>query len=142
MATWQGGPCPQCGDDMPPALIHCQSCRALLNPELETDSVEIPAFMPLQEIETMVEVAPTGHYISCPICSKELRIHGKYRGLHVACKFCSGNFEYETQSGNVAVQAMYSSCPHCSQEIRAATKYLGMKVCCKHCNGKIHLVKN
>lgn len=24
---WPGGPCPQCGDDMPAKVIHCQTCR-------------------------------------------------------------------------------------------------------------------
>ena len=39
--AWQGGPCHQCGDDMPANLVHCQTCRALLNSELTEDSVEI-----------------------------------------------------------------------------------------------------
>ena len=31
-----------------------------MNPDLKTDSVEIPEFIPLQEIGSMVEVKPKG----------------------------------------------------------------------------------
>jgi len=31
-----------------------------MNPDLKTDSVEIPEFIPLQEIGSMVEVNPKG----------------------------------------------------------------------------------
>lgn len=138
MAAWPGGPCPQCGEDMPENLIHCQVCRALLNSELEHDSVEIPVFIPLQEIDTMSEVISRGHYIQCPTCAKELRINGKYIGQKVQCKFCAGSFAY--QQDKVKVVAVYSACPHCQDEIRAAKKYLGMKVACKHCHGKLTLI--
>ena len=142
MSAWPGGPCPGCGEFMPENLIHCQVCRALLNSELKSDTVEIPQFIPLQEIDTMVEVGATGHYILCPECSKELRIHGKYIGQTVQCKFCSGHFQYKHSSPKLDVVAIYAPCPHCSEELRAATKYLGMKVACKHCNGKIHLTQD
>ena len=125
---------------MPEKLIHCQVCRALLNTELNDDSVEIPEFIPLQEIESMAEVTAAGHYIECGQCKKELRINKKYVGRNVQCKFCGGTFAYEPSSTTIV--AVYSKCPHCSEEIRAALKYLGLKVACKHCSGKINLVKN
>ena len=124
---------------MPEMLIHCQNCRALLNLELDADSVEIPEFIPLQEIDSMAEITPAGHYIQCTRCCKELRINRKYIGQKVQCKFCDASFDYQTD-GNIRTVAMYSKCPHCSEEIRAAVKYLGMKVACKHCGGKIELL--
>ena len=138
MAVWPGGPCPGCGDDMPPALVHCQSCRALLNQDLKTDSVVIPEFMPLEEISTMIEVEPRGHYVVCPKCSEELRINAKYVGKQVACKHCESQFVHNNPSSKL--KAFYGKCPHCSEEIRASMKYLGMKVACKHCGGHIHCV--
>lgn len=137
MPAWPGGACPGCGDHMPPNLIHCQVCRALLNTELETDSVEIPAFIPLQEIETMLDVELSGYYIGCPICERELRIHRKYIGQDVQCKHCSGQFPFEIADQRIRVAAFYTACPHCSEELRAHTKYLGARVACKHCGGKI-----
>jgi hypothetical protein len=125
---------------MPVNLIHCQSCRTLLNQDLEPDSVEIPAFIPLQEIATMVEVTPVGYYVGCPHCEQELRIAGKYVGERVQCKFCGGQFVLDLADRKVNTLAFYTKCPHCSEELRAAQKYLGMKVACKHCGGKIHVV--
>ena len=137
MPSWPGGPCPQCGENMPENLIHCQVCRALLNDELEADSVEIPEFIPLQEIDSMAEVSANGHYVQCDQCKKELRINKKYAGKNVQCKFCGGTFNYTGEGAKVV--AIYSKCPHCAEEIRAALKYVGMKVACKHCSGKIDL---
>ena len=57
MPPWPGGPCPSCGEEMPERLIHCRTCRTLLNTDLDPDSVEIPAFVPLQEIETVAGTA-------------------------------------------------------------------------------------
>ncbi len=136
MTAWPGGPCPQCGDEMPERLIHCQSCRALLNPQLKTDSVQLPEFIPLREIESMVDLIPKGNYVLCSSCKKELRIHNKYIGQKVQCKFCKTPFSYDEA---VEVTALYGKCPHCEEEIRAALKYQGVKVACKHCNGKIQL---
>lgn len=140
MPAWPGGPCPACGEEMPPQLIHCQSCRALLNPELESDSVEIPAFVPLQEISAMVEIELDGYYVLCPACRRELRINRKYVGKKVACKHCNAPFALDLAQGAVTLKAFYASCPHCRQELRAAPKYLGEKVVCKHCGGHIHFV--
>ena len=136
MPAWPGGPCPQCGENMPENLIHCQTCRALLNDELKADSVQIPEFIPLQEIESMVQLVLNGNYVLCSSCDKELRIHNKYIGQRVQCKFCKTPFTYDEK---VEVKAMYGHCPHCQEEVRAALKYSGMKVACKHCDGKIQL---
>ena len=140
MPAWTGGACPQCGEYMPEKLVHCQNCRTLLNPDLEPDSVEVPAFIPLQEIATMVEVELAGYYVGCPKCDRELRISSKYEGERVQCKFCTGQFVLDTNSPKVKINAFYTSCPHCSDELRAAMKYVGTKAACKHCGGKIHIV--
>ncbi len=50
MPAWPGGACPDCGDHMPANLITCQTCRALLNSELKVSFVDIPEFIPLQEV--------------------------------------------------------------------------------------------
>jgi len=140
MPVWTGGACPQCGEHMPENLIHCQNCRALLNLDLESGVVEVPEFIPLQEITTMVEVEMAGYYVACPNCTRELRINRKYSGERVQCKFCSGQFVLDLSNPKVKVNAFYTACPHCSDELRAAPKYMGTKVACKHCGGKLHLV--
>jgi predicted RNA-binding Zn-ribbon protein involved in translation (DUF1610 family) len=140
MPTWPGGPCPTCGDVMPERLVRCRSCRTLLNTDLEPDSIEVPEFIPLQEIESMVDVELAGYYIGCPHCKRELRVGGKYVDENVQCKFCESQFTMDFSNPKLKMQAFYSTCPHCKQELRAAPKYLGMKVACKHCGGKIHLV--
>lgn len=142
MPAWPGGPCPQCGEDMPENLIHCYNCRSLLNPDLQPDSVEVPKFIPLREIATMIEVEPVGLYVTCPACHKELRIHGKYVGQRVACKHCSKAFVLEPDRNGVEIAGLYTQCPHCSEELRIARKYLGQKVACKHCGGHIHFVEH
>ena len=134
LGAWQGGPCHQCGDDMPANLIHCQTCRALLNSELTEDSVEIPAFVPLKEIDPTQIVTPRGHYVECPGCSEELRISARYKGAAVACRFCDHGFTYDS---SVMVTALYSNCPHCEKELRAATKYTGQNVACRFCSGPL-----
>jgi len=132
--AWQGGPCPSCGDDMPANLVHCQSCRALLNSELTEDSVEIPKFVPLKEIDPTQIVAANGHYVECPGCQEELRINRKYQGAAVACRFCQHSFGYDEA---VTVTAVYSDCPHCQKELRASLKYTDQNVACRHCSGAL-----
>jgi len=134
--AWPGGPCPQCGDEMPARLVHCRSCRAMLNSELTEDSIVIPDFFMLPEVTDLKSAASRGCYIPCPGCSEELRIHNKYRGQRVQCKHCNRPFVYGPQ---IPVHATYMPCPHCEQEIRAAVKYLGSKVACLHCSGHIEL---
>ncbi|MGH7130227.1 MAG: hypothetical protein ACREIV_16780, partial [Planctomycetaceae bacterium] len=121
-------------------LIHCQNCRALLNPDLERDSVEIPEFVPLPEIVAMVEASPQGYYVACPQCRKELRIHRKYVGRNVRCKFCGHAYGLELDAARPP-SAFFTACPHCSEELRANWKYMGQKVVCKFCGGSIHFVE-
>lgn len=142
MPNWPGGECPSCGEWMPPNQVRCRNCRTLLNEDLKPDSVEIPQFVPLQEVDSMVEVSPSGYYILCPHCDKELRINRKYIGQGVSCKFCAGSFRFDLSSPTAKPVAFYSDCPHCQEELRVAIKYLGMKVACKLCSGKLHFVPN
>lgn len=142
MPTWPGGPCPECGEDMPGNLVHCRTCRALLNTDLVADSVEIPEFIPLPEIEAMVEVELMGYYLACPHCKRELRVNAKYLDEKVQCKFCDSQFTMDFSNPKLSMEAFYCTCPHCQEELRAAPKYMGMKVACKHCGGKIHFVEH
>lgn len=129
-----------CGDDMPENLIHCQSCRALLNSELLSDSVEIPQFIPLKEIEATVEVKPRGHYVACPQCGESLRINKKYIGKSVFCKYCDAPFQHTVNPNGKMLKAYFTNCPHCDKELRAAPKYMGKKLLCKHCSGQINFM--
>lgn len=140
MPAWPGGPCPQCGEDMPAALVHCFNCRTLLNPDLQEDSVEIPAFVPLEEIEAMSEVEAAGYYVGCPKCHQELRVARKYVGQRVQCKFCKVPFALDLSDRAAQVQAFFAPCPECHEELRAAAKYMGQKVACKFCGAKIQFV--
>jgi hypothetical protein len=142
MPAWPGGPCPQCDEFMPENLIHCQSCRALLNEELRTDTVEIPEFIPLAEINSMVEVPVKGYYVECPHCSHELRVNGKYVGMRVVCKICKAQYDLKIHSPDLVVKAFFADCPECHEELRVSQKYLGQKVACKHCQGRIQFVSN
>ncbi len=126
---------------MPPNLIHCFNCRTLLNTDLDSDSVEIPKFTPLQEIAAMEDVIPAGYFVVCPHCREELRIARKYLGQWVACKHCRGQFHFETESGGSQTRAFFAKCPGCDEELRASPKYLGQKVVCKHCGGNLRFVE-
>lgn len=141
MSEWTGGPCPACGEWMPPMQVRCRECRQLLNPELSADSVEIPEFFPLQELDSMIEIAPKGIFTSCSQCKQELKIAYKYLGERVQCKFCQAPFRLESTSPKVRQADVYSSCPHCEQQLRFAQKYLGVKVACRFCNGKLQVLK-
>lgn len=136
--AWPGGPCPQCGEDMPARVVHCRTCRALLNNELTEDSVEIPLFIPLPELDVVAAAPPKGHYVVCPGCEEELRIHVKYKDQRVQCKHCQKPFRYDA---TVKVNAMYTQCPHCKNEIRASARYIGSKVGCRFCGGHLELLK-
>ena len=121
---------------MPANVVHCVTCRALLNSELTEDSVEIPEFIPLPEIQIMKITKARGHYVRCGGCSEELRINAKYIGAKVQCRHCNHTFEYDTDVEQVAI---YTSCPHCSEEIRASTNYIGKNVACRFCQGPLKL---
>ncbi|MFN0195175.1 MAG: hypothetical protein ACKVT0_00390 [Planctomycetaceae bacterium] len=141
MPAWPGGPCPICSEYMPEHLVHCQSCRALLNPDLMQDSVELPAFQPLQEIIVMIDVVPDGLFVHCPKCNEQLRISRKYIGQNIQCKLCSQPFVLDLSAPAFKSYAVFAKCPHCEKELRASEKYLDAKVACKHCRGKIKLTK-
>jgi len=142
MPAWPGGPCPDCGEEMPPAIIHCRSCRKLLNTDLEHDSVEVPEFMPLQELDTMIEIRPAGLFVECPKCEQELKINRKYLAQRVQCKFCDVDFRLDPASPNVMGADVFSKCPHCEKELRFARKYVGVKVACRFCGGKLHVIND
>lgn len=139
MKAWPGGPCPDCGEEMPANLVHCRMCRALLNPDLHRSDVEIPAFFELKEIDSVKEVELAGFHIQCPHCEQELRINRKYTGQAVACRFCSGQFKLELRDRRVRLRACYAACPHCEKELRLAAKYVGQKVSCKFCDGHVRI---
>lgn len=142
MPAWPGGPCPSCGEDVPENLIRCFNCRTLLNSDLVSDSVEIPTFVPLQELDVIVDAAPVGYFVGCPHCDKELRISKKYVGQKVICKHCEGSFPLLlAPHGKVEMLAFYTPCPACHQELRASSKYFGQKVACKHCGGHLNFVE-
>lgn len=141
MPAWPGGPCPNCGHDMPENMVHCRECRTLLNEDLESDSVEIPVFQPLQELDHQVEVFPLGIYVRCPECRNELRIAEKYIGSRVACKFCQHAFAMNLQDGSLRHLGYFCECPHCQEKLRLASKFVGVKVACKFCHGRIRLMK-
>lgn len=142
MAAWQGGPCPDCGDDMPPNMLRCMTCRAWLNPELTRPEPTVPDLFDLPEIEpgqvTRLSEA-AGHYVVCPECQKELRIASNYFGQRVGCKFCQHPFELSFDDPKLRRVGVYVSCPHCQEELRAARKYLGNEVVCRFCSGSILL---
>lgn len=140
MPAWPGGPCPVCGEDMPENLVHCQACRALLNDDLDPDSIHVPEFIPLQELDSMIEVSPRGYFVICSSCDQELRINRKYIGKRVQCKLCESPVDLDLNSGKSIVKAFFADCPHCSKELRAAMKYMDTKASCKFCEGAIHFV--
>lgn len=140
MPAWPGGPCPQCGVDMPPRLIHCQNCRHLLNQDLRRDSVVIPAFVPLKEITLAPTVAPRGFYEDCHACGRELKIQRRFVGSQVRCKFCQAGFHISEDLGpNPQRDSYYAKCPHCREKLRIGAKYLGKQVSCKHCRGELKI---
>lgn len=140
MPPWPGGPCPTCGEDMPQNMVRCRKCRTLLNSDLDPDSVEIPAFVPLQEIESFQAVNPVGCYLLCPHCDSELRMSIKYVGAGVSCNHCKGTFKIDPINESTRPRGFYCDCPQCKQRLRLSRKYLDVKVACKFCSCKIKLV--
>src|SRR3954468_24124011 len=113
MPAWPGGNCPDCGEYMPEKLIHCQSCRALLNSDLGPGNIVVPEFIPLPEVEVMVDVEAQGFFVGCPSCHRELRINRKFLGSTVSCNHCQGNFNFDLDASGVKLVAFYARCPHC-----------------------------
>jgi uncharacterized protein (DUF983 family) len=126
---------------MPKNLVHCQRCRTLLNTDLKESRVMRPGYMPLREIARLVDVVPSGYYIACPRCTRELRVSRKYTGERVQCKLCAAPFRLDYENAGLVRSAFFARCPHCSEELRAAQKYLGMNVACKHCGGAIRFLQ-
>jgi uncharacterized protein (DUF983 family) len=140
MTAWPGGECPACGEWMPPNMVHCRECRQLLNLDLARDSVEIPEFFPLQEVDSMVEIQPDGIFTTCPHCAQELKINRKYLGQRIQCKFCQAEFLLDPTGPLVRQADVYATCPHCDQRLRFDRKYIGKKVACRFCSGKLHVL--
>jgi len=143
MPPWPGGPCPECGEVMPERIIHCRNCRTLLNTDLDPDSVEVPEFVPLQEIENIVELPVRGYYVLCPHCTRELRVNRKFVGKQVSCRQCTGDFmlDFGDVSTKVEKVGIYVYCPHCNERLRMSGKYVGIKVACKSCSGRLMAVE-
>ena len=112
MPAWPGGPCPDCGDEMPAKLIRCATCRALLNSELVPKEIEYPDFVPLREVLAVVDVPVVGDFIKCPKCTRELRISCKFRGKRVSCRLCDHPFD------------LHLGTPACTPEPKAEGKPL------------------
>ena len=140
MPAWPGGPCPECGEEMPARVIHCRNCRQLLNEDLDDDTIPEPVFVPLREISDVPQVEPRGVYEDCQACGRELKISRRFAGSIVRCKFCGAGFSVtkhlNPKSGR---NAYYTDCPHCNETLRVGTKYLGHRVCCKHCQGELQI---
>lgn len=140
MPAWPGGPCPRCGEEMPPLVVHCRSCRQLLNDDLEEDTVVEPAFVPLKEIVVAASVEPDGVFDECPACGRELRVNRKYAGEVVRCKHCRAGFTLSRRLAPVAGRrGYYADCPHCRRELRVGVKYWGVQVACKFCGGQLKI---
>jgi len=125
---------------MPERLIHCRNCRAMLNTDLESDSIEIPEFVPLQEISAEVRIPVRVYFLDCPSCERELRINARFDGKKVSCKHCAKGFRFQAPPDGQAGQlSVYVYCPHCRERLRMASKYVGVKVRCKHCSGQLEV---
>lgn len=110
----------------------------MLNTDLESDSIEIPEFVPLQEIAAEARVPVRGYFLGCPSCDRELRINARFDGKKVSCKHCAKGFRFQSDRvGSTDPLAVYVYCPHCRERLRMASKYVGVKVRCKHCSGQL-----
>ncbi len=140
MPCWPGGPCPDCGEEMPPNLIRCVNCRRVLNDDLEVDSVEIPSRIDLPEIEVCIDAEPRGHYVGCPHCKKQLRINARYIGKRLNCKKCQETFTLNLDDPKIKKIGFYLDCPNCSERLKVAHKYAGQKVVCKFCSHMLQFI--
>lgn len=123
---------------MPPLLIHCRSCRRLLNEDLKEDTIVEPSFVPLKVLAAAMLAEPRGVYDECLACGRELKISRRYIGQVVRCKHCDAGFTLADSlaPGNGRL-GYYADCPHCERELRIAAKYLGQNVACKFCGGQM-----
>ena len=125
---------------MPANLIRCVNCRTLLNEDLELDSVEIPPFRPLKEIESYIEAKPRGYYVGCPNCHKQLRINAQYVGKKLNCKKCHKTFKLNLSDPNVKNLGFYLDCPKCEERLKVSQKYAGQRVICKFCSSMLQFI--
>ncbi|MBB02904.1 MAG: hypothetical protein ACE37I_02075 [Rubinisphaera brasiliensis] len=160
MPAWPGGECPDCGDYMPPNLITCQTCRALLNSDLQLGQVDIPEYVPLKEIapeerETnrssiisespmatavQVPLVPVkGIFVGCPGCQEELKIPEQYAYSRVQCNHCQQLFAMDKSMRQQPSVSCYVDCPHCQRRLRASVEYSNQNVACNHCGGALHM---
>ena len=160
MPAWPGGECPDWGDYMPPNLIACQTCRALLNSDLQLGQVDIPEYVPLKEIapeerETnrssiisespmatavQVPLVPVkGIFVGCPGCQEELKIPEQYAYSRVQCNHCQQLFAMDKSMRQQPSVSCYVDCPHCQRRLRASVEYSNQNVACNHCGGALHM---
>lgn len=142
MPAWPGGPCPNCGEHVLEKVIHCVSCRTLLNPDLDSPDVDLPVFEPLKELKSPIEFSPTSYTFACPHCARKLHALASNRGRRGTCKSCNGRIEVELSK--VEVSSFNGICPHCDVSLQNPGKYAGRVVACKSCDAQIsrlHLAK-
>ncbi|QDU36571.1 hypothetical protein Mal4_08580 [Maioricimonas rarisocia] len=137
MPAWPGGPCPDCGDDMPANLVRCATCRALLNPELKPSDIVPYEPVQLQEVASFVESGLVGCFVGCPKCRRTLRVHAKYNGHKVACRFCDATFLFDRSRDDLSWRGGWCQCPHCEKELRFEQAALGRRVACRFCEGHL-----
>ncbi|QDT49495.1 hypothetical protein Pan258_35450 [Symmachiella dynata] len=140
MPAWPGGPCPTCNEDMPANLLRCVNCRTMLNDELELESVEIPPYEPLKEIESCLDAKPRGYYVGCPHCHKRLRINAQYLGKRLNCRKCSKTFTLTLSDPKIKNLGFYLDCPSCEERLKVAQKYAGQMVKCKFCSSMLQFI--
>lgn len=162
MSAWPGGNCPDCGDFMPPNLITCQTCRAMLNSSLQVNPVDVPAFIPLKEIETpdieesdtelitsggtetdlskeVLLIESRGAYYNCPNCAEQLKIPKQYFGQPVQCNKCSSNFQMDFNAASEQKTYIYVDCPHCEKRIRSPLEMVNQNIQCNFCKGALYI---
>lgn len=145
MPAWPGGPCPQCGVDVPAMMIRCTDCRALLNTDLALTDVKVPAFVPLPEVgEQPAPVAtPRGFYTPCNACGRPQRLNARYAGSIVRCKNCDSMVatpsKLEAEEIDLRLLGLYAECPHCRERMTFSPERLGRTVTCRSCDGAVRL---
>ncbi len=94
MSAWNGGPCPDCGEEAPEAIIRCRNCGRLLNPALQLRPPKPLSSVELPEIRETLPAMVKAYQVGCPGCGERLRIAVKYDGRRVQCKFCRSPFTF------------------------------------------------
>ncbi len=136
MPAWPGGPCPDCGDYMPPNLITCQTCRAMLNTDLQPVLVDVPKFIPLRELtpEEAARVASEdntengSHSSASPMTPFAVP-----QGTASAGPSVSAGTPTARNTRRIQGKGLYVSCPGCQQELKISAQFLDERVQCKFC---------